>query len=146
MRDRRTIGNRFLKTRRRFLMKSLFASLLVFATFALFAFAGDDTSKQSSGRTPASPIPSTFWGIHVHNLTSFPLQVPYGQFRGWDGSAANWPEIAATCNPSSPPTDPSFSWTNFDTQLTNVKEAGVDDVFYTLSPTPPWTVTPGQQG
>ena len=93
-------------------------------------------------RPASSPIPSTFWGIHVHNLSSYPLLVPYGQFRGWDGSAANWPKIAQSCNPSSPPTDACFYWVNLDAEL---KDVQANDVFFTLSRTPPWAVTQEEQ-
>ena len=36
-------------------------------------------------------IPASFWGLII-SKASHPLQVPYGQFRGWD-SGAEWPNI-----------------------------------------------------
>jgi len=137
-------------------MRRSYAVLLFFIACAPFALAGDNPSQPASSAPPppisysncapgGQGIPCTFWGIHVNQLGSYPLQVPYGQFRGWDGANANWPAIAATCNPSSPPTDPCFAWTNLDQELTNVKQAGVNNVFYTLSRTPPWAVTQQQE-
>ena len=96
--------------------------------------------------TPGGPgIPCTYWGMHVNELTSYPLQVPYGQFRGWDSAGANWPQIAQNCQPSSGPTDPCFEWSNLDSELAKVKQGNVNDVFYALSRTPPWAVTTPEQ-
>jgi hypothetical protein len=109
------------------------------------------TGQSGSGIpfTPCVPggqgIPCEYWGMQVNQLSSYPLQVPYGQFRGWDSGAANWPQIGQNCQPSSGPTDSCFEWTNLDTELASVKQANVNDVFYTLSRTPPWAVTSQEQ-
>ena len=138
-------------------MKNLSLVLLFLIVLALFAFASSTPvpAGESSAATPpiayskCTPggrgIPCRFWGIHVNNLTSYPVLVPYGQFRAWDGADASWQAIAVNCNRSSAPTDSCFDWESLDEELTNVKAAGVDDVFYTLSRTPPWAVTPQQQ-
>jgi hypothetical protein len=66
------------------------------------------------------------------------VQLPYGQFRSWDSANANWP-ILETCEAaSSSPSDPCFVWTNLDAELADLKQQGRNDVFYTLSRTPPW--------
>jgi len=134
-------------------MRSLGAIVLAFAVLAMAACGGGSAHRMSSGgnQIPAIPftncvpggtgIPCTFWGIQVNKLSSYPVQVPYGQFRGWDSGNANWPEIAKTCLASSGPTDPCFNWSNLDTELADVKQQNVNDVFYTLSRTPPWAVT-----
>jgi hypothetical protein len=83
-------------------------------------------------------IPCTFWGFQVRLLSDYPLQLPYGEFRGWDSGAANWPDIDGTCTPTSPPTDPCFDFTNLDTETANLKQAGLNDIMYTLSRTPKW--------
>jgi Big-like domain-containing protein len=89
--------------------------------------------------TGAGTIPCTFWGIHVDRLTSYPLELPYGEFRGWDSGTANWPDIqscpAGNCSVTSPP---PFVWNNLDTELSDVYQASVNDVMYTLSRTPNW--------
>ena len=89
----------------------------------------------------AQEIPKTYFGIHANHVESYPLQVPYGQWRGWD-SGAQW-QIMSKC--SAPRTEcqtnPSLStvdWKRLDTILANLKQAGVDDVFYTLNRTPGW--------
>jgi hypothetical protein len=94
------------------------------------------TASQNLG----SPIPASFWGLII-NKDSYPLQVPYGEFRGWDAGGAQWPNLeickAATGNPD----DPCFDWTtNFDPQMADLFAAGVNDVFYTMSRTPQWGV------
>jgi hypothetical protein len=85
------------------------------------------------------PIPQTFWGIHTHFPASFPIQVPFGQWRAWDsGAGVQW-QIMSTC--PAPHTDaqcqanPSLSaldWTMIDTYLAELKKAGINNVFYTL--------------
>jgi len=94
-------------------MKAVCGTIFALAAFILFAFGGDSKHQLiGSGAVPLSftncgpagnGFPCMFWGVQVHDLSSYPLQVPYGQFRGWDGANANWPAIAANCNPSSPP-------------------------------------------
>jgi hypothetical protein len=83
-------------------------------------------------------IPASFWGLII-SKASHPLQVPYGQFRGWD-SGAEWPNIEICEAASRNPSDPCFVWTNFDTQMAHLYAAGVNDVMYTMSRTPRWGV------
>jgi len=84
------------------------------------------------------PIPTTFWGIHVNQPASFPLQVPYGEFRAWNGSGAQWPGIETCQAASGDPKDSCFDWTALDSELADLKNGGVQDIFYTLSRTPAW--------
>jgi len=127
------------------------SSLLSAACFALFACGaggpGENAATPSippipfnSPCVPSGPgtIPCTFWGFQVHQLSSYPLQLPYGEFRGWDSGSANWPDIDATCTPTSGPTDPCFDFTNLDSETADLKNAGVNDIMYTLSRTPKW--------
>jgi hypothetical protein len=94
---------------------------------------------------PVNGIPTTFWGMHVNRAEHFPLALPFGAFRGWDGSGAQWPEIETCAAKSGDPADPCFHWTSLDAELAAVKASGVDDVMYTLSRTPAWATTAAEQ-
>lgn len=86
------------------------------------------------------PIPASFWGLII-NPGSYPLQVPYGQFRGWDAGSAQWPDLETCKAASGNPDDSCFDWTSsFDPQMAELFAAGVNDVLYTVSRTPPWGV------
>jgi hypothetical protein len=102
-------------------------------------------SLTSAGSSQA--IPKTFWGIHTNQPTSFPVRVPYGQWRGWD-TGAQWQNMSkCPASPSKCQGNPSlstFDWGRFDTFLAAVKQDGVDDVYYTLNRTPVWA-TPHPQ-
>jgi len=88
----------------------------------------------------AGTIPNTFWGLIINQLTSYPLQVPYGQFRGWDSGGREWPEIESCQASSGDWHDPCFDWTTLDEQMADLMANGVNDVMYTLSRTPKWAV------
>jgi hypothetical protein len=79
------------------------------------------------------------------DLAGYPLQVPYGQLRSWDVGGAQWNSAEICQAASGSPTDHCFKWTNLDLELQAVKQAGVDDVMYTLSRTPAWAVLPTQR-
>ena len=104
-------------------------------TFLLVAWL----ALAASGASQA--IPESFWGIHVNHADSYPLKVPYGQWRGWD-SGVQWQIMSKCPEPNSQcQNDPSRStvdWRRLDTTLANLKRAGVDNVFYTLNRTPEW--------
>lgn len=135
-------------------MKSDWAgSLLVVVTCLALAGCGGGNANQTAGEgggngaiafnSPCVPagagtIPCTLWGFQVHSLSRFPLQLPYGEYRVWDSAQANWPGIDATCTPTSPPTDPCFNFSDLDTLTADLKDAGVNDIMYTLSRTPKW--------
>jgi hypothetical protein len=67
------------------------------------------------------------------------VQVPYGEFRGWD-DGNQWPSMEICEAASGDPSDACFSWTLFDTQMANLFAAGINDVMYTMSRTPRWGV------
>jgi len=86
-------------------------------------------------------IPKTFWGLHVNHSEDYPLQVQYGEWRGWD-SGAQW-QIMSKCSAprtecQSNPARSTVDWSRLDNVLGDLKRAGVDDVFYTLNRTPEW--------
>ena len=129
------------------------AILLVGATcIGLLSCAGISSSPQKHNAPPlGSGIPKTYWGVIVHRLKSYPLQLPYGQFRGWDSGGGQWPDIETCLAASGDPSDSCFDWTRFDTQMVQLNQAGINDTLYTLSRTPLWAVDPpsdptGQNG
>ena len=114
--------------------------------------AGADPTNAGSNPTNAGPnptnvgppatsasIPANFWGLIV-NKSSYPVQVPYGEFRGWDSGGGQWPNMEVCDAASGNPNDPCFAWTNFDRQMAYLFAAGVNDVLYTMSRTPHWGV------
>ncbi len=120
-----------------------YLSCLIFAVILMGCGSGSAPSVAPPlPPAPAgTPIPAVSWGM-IDNHTSFPLGVPYGQFRFWDTGNAQWPDIE-TCQASSgSPTDPCFTWNRssfgLDYYLASLSTAGVNDVFYTLSRTPAW--------
>ena len=127
--------------------------LVASACVALLSCAGISSSSPKNNAPPASGsgIPKTYWGLIVHRLKSYPLQFPYGQFRGWDSGGGQWPDLETCRAASGDPGDPCFNWTHFDTQMAQLSQAGINDVLYTLSRTPRWAVDPasdptGQNG
>ena len=94
----------------------------------------------TASKNLAPPIPASFWGLII-SRDSYPLQVRYGGFRGWDAGGAQWPNLEICKAASGNPNDPCFDWTtNFDPQMANLFADGVNDVFYTMSRTPEWGV------
>src|SRR5262249_14175754 len=90
-----------------------------------------------------SSIPAAFMGMHVNRLASYRLKVPYGTSRGW-ASGAQWPNPEKCAAQSGDPADPCFTWSTLAAQPADVKAAGVNEVMFTLSRTPPWAVTPAE--
>jgi hypothetical protein len=115
---------------------------LTLCLILLLPGCGVGGSSMKSAPPPPGPnaIPASFWGVHVNRVSSFPVQVPYGEFRFWDTTGAQWPDIETCQASSSQPTDPCFVWDTFDVYLNNLHNAGVTDVMYTLSRTPIWAV------
>jgi hypothetical protein len=110
------------------------------------AHTGEPISESSAtdSAAPRTTIPSDFFGMNVVAPGDFPLQVPYGQYRTWDARGAQWPEVETCRAASGNSADPCFDWSGLDAVLGSVKSAGLDDVMYTLSRTPPWAVTAAQ--
>jgi hypothetical protein len=87
------------------------------------------------------PIPKSFWGLHIHQADSYPVKVPYGQWRGWDAGVqwqlmSSCPGTKAQCQ--SDPSRSTVDWKRLDGTLVELKQEGVEDVFYTLNRTPEW--------
>jgi hypothetical protein len=102
---------------------------------------GSPSQKGTTTTIPtAAAIPGSNWGLVVHALYNFPIQVPYGQARGWDWAGGQWPDLETCSAQSNSPDDPCFNWTKLDTALTALHQAGVNDILYTLSRTPGWAV------
>jgi hypothetical protein len=123
----------------------------VFVCLLLAGCAGISSRSQVQNPVNKSGIPASFWGLIINKLGSYPLQVPYGQFRSWDSVGGQWPNIEICQAASGNPGDPCFDWASFDTQMENLHAAGVNDVMYTLSRSPQWAVDmasdpTGQQG
>ena len=114
-------------------------------TFPITVEVNDSSSpaqKASKGLSlfiaaSGTTIPASFWGL-VISKGSYPVQVPYGEFRGWD--SIQWPIMEICEAHSGNPGDACFVWTNFDTQMADLFAAGVNDVMYTMSRTPRWGV------
>lgn len=130
--------------RRRFLA-GLLACLVLIGCMALAGCSGLSSAATNNSTPPPPPpngsaIPSSYFGIIVHHLPSYPLQVPYGQWRGWDAGGAQWPQNERCEAQSGSPSDPCFSWANLDTELAEIHTAGINEVLYTLSRSPQWAV------
>lgn len=77
---------------------------------------------------PGQAIPKEFFGM-TSNRT-YPIQVTYGQWRGWD--AAGWPTIETSQG--------TFDWSGLDGELAAIRQQGIQNVLFTLSRTPRWAV------
>jgi hypothetical protein len=119
-------------------MKRLTQFFLTAATGTLFLAAG--AWAQSSAQIPAS-----FFGMHASQPASdYPLQIKYGNFRNL-ASGQPWatlntcdaPHSSADCQ-SNPAVNSSFNFDELDGILAQIKTAGVNDVFFTMSDTPTW--------
>jgi Putative Ig domain len=94
----------------------------------------------AGGSTGGSTAAATYWGMDVNRPSDYPLLIPYGEMRLWD-SPAQWPDLE-TCQASSgSPTDSCFTWISLDAILSKLYNAGITDVFCTLSRTPAWGST-----
>ena len=89
-------------------------------------------------------IPASFFGIHTSGPRSHPPKVKYGNFRNLASGQAWW--RLNGCNPphswhdcqTNPAASSSFRFDELDAILAQIKAAGVNDVFFTLSDTPTW--------
>src|SRR5690348_10406993 len=70
--------------------------------------ASKSPQQNSTQGDAGHAIPSTFWGLIINKFNSYPLQVPYGQFRGWDSGGAQWPSVEACRAASGDPRDACF--------------------------------------
>ena len=112
-------------------------------------------SLTGTGQVNIAALPPTMFYVDINEMSSFPLQVPYSGFRGWDSPDGHWPGITETasgqtCDPYTAPNvaihpayDPlnsCYSWTTFNTMMSNIKVAGMNNIMYTLSRSPIWAV------
>jgi len=113
-----------------------------FLIILILTSCGGVASSNKATSTPpaAGAIPASFWGVHVNRLSSFPVQLQYGEFRFWDTTGAQWPDIETCQAASGQPTDPCYVWDSFNVYTGDLHNAGVNDVMYTLSRTPLWSV------
>ena len=118
-------------------------------TFPITVQVNDSSSPAQSASNAFSlviaasvpSIPASFWGLIINHSLADTLQVPYGEYRGWDAGGAQWPSVEICKAASANPDDPCFDWTtNFDIQMADLFAAGVNDVMYTMSRTPQWGV------
>lgn len=120
----------------------LLACVACIGCLLLTGCSGISSASKTSSPPPPVPagdaIPPTFWGLIINKSSSYPLQVPYGQFRGWDTSGGEWPRVETCQATSGDPHDPCFDWTVFDTQMQSLHADGINDVLYTMSRTPTW--------
>jgi hypothetical protein len=77
-----------------------------------------------------TPVANTFFGMHLHYASSAVPGGMEGAGRIWDSNAAQWPNL----NPASG----AFVWTNLDNVLASYKNAGINDILYTLWRVPFW--------
>jgi hypothetical protein len=76
------------------------------------------------------PVQNTFFGMHLHLLTSPIPATMEGTGRIWDSASAQWPNLNTAVN--------TFVWTNLDNVLADYKAAGINDILYTLWRVPNW--------
>jgi hypothetical protein len=76
------------------------------------------------------PVAKTFFGMHLHYATSPVPASMEGAGRIWDSNAAQWPNLN--------PANGTFTWTNLDAVLLDYKNAGINDIMYTLGRVPTW--------
>ena len=74
-------------------------------------------------------VQSTFFGMHVNKITTFPLHAPVGSIRLWD-THTGWAHMC--------PTGPNCNWKHLDDWLAAAKRNGISDVVYTPGKTPRW--------
>lgn len=98
------------------------------------------TAAWMQAQNPPGPFPARMFSLIVNRLSSYPLKVPYGGFRGWDAGGAQWPDLEQCQASTGSPNDPCFDWKNLDTELADLKSAGVAEVMYTMSRSPGWAV------
>ena len=87
--------------------------------------------------TPGGAIPVTYFSMMFNNSADVQTSptganyVTFGLNRVWD-SGASWPTLETSSG--------TYTWTALDTLLQNVKSAGANTAFYTLSRTPNWAL------
>ena len=76
------------------------------------------------------PVANTFFGMHLHSVASAVPGTMEGAGRIWDSNAAQWPNLNTASG--------TFVWTKLDNVLASYKNAGINDILYTLWRVPEW--------
>src|SRR5215470_9937454 len=71
-------------------------------------------SVMTAQSNPPEPIPARMFSLTVNRLSSCPLKIPYGGFRGRDPGVGQWPDLESCEASSSSPNHPCFRWANLD--------------------------------
>jgi hypothetical protein len=89
-------------------------------------------SAQTRAQIAGMPVPPTYFGMHVHMLTTVSESWPtvhFGSYRSWDNVLnVCWPEIQRGGADS-------YDWSGLDAVVEKAQEEG-KDFLYTLGPTP----------
>jgi hypothetical protein len=104
---------------------------LVLTVVGASVTSGNSASSEASAAPPATPIPATLFGMHVHvhgPHAPYPT-APIGSFRMLE-NLTSW--AALNRSPG------NYDWRVMDAQLVALKEHGTDDVLYTFDKTPSW--------
>jgi hypothetical protein len=92
----------------------------------------NSSSSASAALTVGSqaPVAGTFFGLHLHAVSSPIPNSMEGAGRIWDSNAAQWPNLNTA--------NGTFVWSNLDNVLAAYKTAGINDTLYTLWRVPKW--------
>lgn len=94
-------------------------------------------SAQTTYSGPATPVPETYFGMHINNRTHPWPSIGFGTVRLWD-TGVKWSSINTAPG--------SYNWSNLDAWLTLAQSKGVQ-VVYTLGSTPSFAASnPSQSG
>jgi uncharacterized repeat protein (TIGR01451 family) len=108
--------------------------LVVLFAFAILLSNTTWVSGQSTG-----PIGPEFFGMSVNDVPGAPWPATLGvPFRSWRvlGVQLKWSDIEQ-CDGGSDPTNPCYSWSNFDSWISQAQASG-QDILYTVYSTPTW--------
>lgn len=134
-------GGSGLELKERRFAPGLLVCAVLISYLSMIACSGvSSVSKNQSTDPPTNKIPASFWGLIINKPSSYPVAVPFGQFRGWDSSGGGWSRIEICQAANGDPNDPCFDWGSFDSQMRSLHAAGINDVMYTISRTPAWAV------
>jgi hypothetical protein len=81
----------------------------------------------SLAQAPSVPVPESFFGMHVHDLSVHWPIVPIGSLGRQDG--LDWPYLEATKG--------NFNWAKLDAEVANAHAHGIP-VYYATCYVPPW--------
>ncbi len=111
----------------------LYAAPPMIGSHNIIAVAQANSSSQGSATLTVGslvPVPSTFFGMHLHLATSPVPGAMAGSGRIWDSAQAQWPNINTASN--------TFAFGSLDSVLGDYYAAGINDALYTLWRVPNW--------